>query len=43
MWSEKVKMEEKQEENKVLDSVDEWERTILKEANPKWNDPETFF
>lgn len=30
MWSEKVKMEEKQEETKVLDSVDEWERTILK-------------
>lgn len=30
MWNEKAKIEEKQEETKVLDSVDEWERTILK-------------
>jgi hypothetical protein len=26
-----------------VNAVDEWERTILKEANPNWNDPETFF
>lgn len=28
---------------KVVDAVDDWEKTILKEANPKWNDPDTFF
>ena len=43
MWAEKVKMEEKEEETRVLDSVDDWEQTTLKEANPKWNDPDTFF
>ncbi len=43
MWSEKVKAEEKEEEAKVLDSVDEWQKTILKQANPLWNDPDTFF
>lgn len=24
-------------------SFDDWEQTTLKEANPKWNDPDTFF
>ena len=36
-------MEEKQEDWNVLNSVDDWQQTVLKEANPKWNDPETFF
>jgi hypothetical protein len=27
----------------MIGSVDEWEQTILKEGNPKWNDPDTFF
>jgi hypothetical protein len=27
----------------VVDSVDEWEQTILKENNPKYQDPDTFF
>ena len=26
-----------------MNSVDDWEQTILKEANPNWNDPDTFF
>lgn len=43
MWNERVKMDEFAEERKAVDSVDEWEQTILKEANPKWNDPDTFF
>ena len=36
-------MEEKEEEEKVLNSIDDWEQTTLKEANPNWNDPDTFF
>lgn len=43
MWSEKIKQQEKDEERNVLNSVDTWEQTILKEGNPNWNDPETFF
>lgn len=43
MWYEKVKMEEAEEEKRAVDAVDDWEQTILKEANPKWNDPDTFF
>lgn len=27
----------------MLDSIDNWEQTILKENNPNWNDPDTFF
>ena len=27
----------------MLSSVDDWEQNTLKEANPKWNDPDTFF
>lgn len=38
-WNEVVKMEEKNQEKKVVDSVDAWEQTILKENNPKWQDP----
>ena len=43
MWAEKVKMEEKEDEKRVIGSVDDWQQTILKQANPKWNDPDTFF
>lgn len=42
-WGVKVKLEEIDEDKKVVNSVDEWEQTILKEANPNWNDPDTFF
>ncbi len=42
-WHVKVKMEEKQEEKIVVDSVDAWQQTILKENNPKYQDPDTFF
>ncbi len=27
----------------MVNDVDDCEQTILKEANPKWNDPDTFF
>lgn len=43
MWNLKVKMDEEMEEKRVINSIDDWEQTILKEANPKWNDPDTFF
>lgn len=36
-------MDEVAEEKKVVNAVDEWEQTVLKEANPNWNDPDTFF
>ena len=36
-------MDEMAEDKRVINSVDEWEQTILKEANPNWNDPDTFF
>ena len=42
-WDIKVALEERQEEKKAINSVDDWEQTILKEANPNWNDPDTFF
>ena len=38
-----MKMNEEREERKYLDSIDEWEQTILKENNPNWKDPDTFF
>ena len=42
-WNVKVKLDEIAEDKKVVNDVDEWEQTILKEANPNWNDPDTFF
>lgn len=42
-WDVKVKLDEIEEDKKAVNSVDEWEQTILKEANPNWNDPDTFF
>lgn len=42
-WNERVKIDEKNEEKRIVDSIDQWEQTILKENNPKWHDPDTFF
>jgi len=39
-WKDRVKMEEKNEEEKAVLSLFEWEQTTLKEGNPKWRDPD---
>jgi len=39
-WKDRVKQEEKDEEEKAVLSLFEWEKTTLKEANPKWRDPD---
>ena len=43
MWPERVKIDAKKEEEDYLNNLDDWEQNTLKEANPNWNDPETFF
>jgi len=41
VWREdKEKMDEKKEEEKAVMSLFDWEQTTLKEANPKWRDPD---
>lgn len=40
-WKDRVKMEQKNEEEKAVQSLFDWEQTTLKEANPKWRDPDT--
>jgi len=39
-WKDRVKLEEKAEEEKAVLSLFDWEKTTLKEANPKWRDPD---
>ena len=42
MWDVRVKMDELLEDKQYLDSIDQWEQTILKENNPNWKDPDEF-
>jgi len=39
-WTDKLKKEELDEEEKAVKSLFDWEQTTLKEANPKWRDPD---
>jgi len=39
-WKDRVKKEEKDEEEAAVKSLFDWEKTTLKEANPKWRDPD---
>jgi len=39
-WTDKLKKEELDEEEKAVLSLFDWEQTTLKEANPKWRDPD---
>lgn len=40
-WTDRVKMEEKNEEEEAVKGLFEWEQTSLKEGNPNWRDPDT--
>ena len=42
IWTEKVKIDEMIADRTYLDSIDQWEQTILKENNPNWKDPDAF-
>jgi len=39
-WKDRVKQEEREEEERAVKSLSEWEQTTLKEGNPKWRDPD---
>jgi len=41
-WKDKEKFEMIGEEKKAVRELDDWEQTTLKEANPKWRDPDQF-
>jgi hypothetical protein len=39
-WTDRVRQEELEEEEKAVKSLFDWEQNTLKEANPKWRDPD---
>ncbi|CAG9329664.1 unnamed protein product [Blepharisma stoltei] len=39
-WNDRVKMMRTEEENQAVGSLIEWEKTVLKESNPKYVDPD---
>ena len=41
LWKDRVKWEEKNEEENAVKDLFNWEQTNLKEGNPKWRDPDT--
>jgi len=41
LWKDRLRWEEKDEEEKAVKSLFEWEQTNLKDGNPKWIDPDT--
>ena len=41
-WKDKEKMDAIIEEKKAVKELEDWEKTTLKESNPKWRDPDAF-
>lgn len=42
-WKERLKLEEEKQDRDAIDELDKWVEVVLKDVNPNYKDPDTFF
>jgi hypothetical protein len=42
-WKERLKKEEEKQDLDAIDELDKWVEVVLKDVNPNYKDPDTFF